>query len=379
MATAETVQARLRKIHPAFVDASGAVNTTIVLHRHSTERGYSVWRDDLLNMKRPGERELDPLLRLFPMQIASLFVTRERLHSPGSVALTADGLEFEITERNTPALFGAAAINSVNDKLLARVAQRQAREFPGISGRVPRSIDGRVGRFGWRGQVATLQDFVQNACATELGLQLVKRSQAASPLGARAQVFDVADKKKEAQPHTDMDARQVMDLTGFVMRLPRPRQTKPTISGATALSHISGERVFNDVGCAACHMRKVGKIDGLYSDLLLHDMGPDLSDPAAAIPPGGTSFSSGGYYSGGTAPGITVSSAVAELRREWRTPPLWGVNDSAPYLHDGRAATIEEAVRAHGGEAEAAAKRFRELTAIERDSMLTFLATLVAP
>ena len=45
-------------------------------------------------------------------------------------------------------------------------------------------------------------------------------------------------------------------------------------------------------------MRKVGKIDGLYSDLLLHDMGPELSDPAAAIADG-SSFSTGGYYAGG--------------------------------------------------------------------------------
>jgi CxxC motif-containing protein (DUF1111 family) len=78
-------------------------------------------------------------------------------------------------------------------------------------------------------------------------------------------------------------------------------------------------------------------------------------------------------------PGVDVTSSLAELRREWRTPPLWGVRDSAPYLHDGRAATLEEAIRAHGGEAEAVVEKFRALTAMERDSLLAFLDTLAAP
>ena len=76
----------------------------IVLHRHSTGRGYSVWREDLLRLKNDGQRELDPLLRLFPMQALTMFITRERQHSPRSIPLATDGLEFEITERNTPAL-----------------------------------------------------------------------------------------------------------------------------------------------------------------------------------------------------------------------------------------------------------------------------------
>ena len=47
---------------------------------------------------------------------------------------------------------------------------------------------------------------------------------------------------------------------------------------------------------------------------------------------------------------------------EWRTPPLWGLRDSAPYLHDGRAATLEEAIELHGGEASDLAARFQGLS-----------------
>jgi CxxC motif-containing protein (DUF1111 family) len=64
---------------------------------------------------------------------------------------------------------------------------------------------------------------------------------------------------------------------------------------------------------------------------------------------------------------------------EWRTAPLWGVADSAPYLHDGRAATLEEAIEAHGGEAANAAGRFHELAPDQRVALIAFLKTLRAP
>ena len=104
----------------------------------------------------------------------------------------------------------------------------------------------------------------------------------------------------------------------------------PKLQGTLALSHLTGEKIFNNIGCAACHTRQVGKIDGIYSDLLLHDMGADLSDPAPAIPSGGSSFRSSGYGGGSFLPSTPITSSLAELRRKWRTPPLWGVRNSIP-------------------------------------------------
>ena len=74
-----------------------------------------------------------------------------------------------------------------------------------------------------------------------------------------------------------------------------------------------------------------------------------------------------------------VQGSQEDPRQEWKTPPLWGVRDSGPYLHDGRAATIEDAVLQHGGEATSSAKRFRELSDVERAQLLTFLSSLAAP
>jgi CxxC motif-containing protein (DUF1111 family) len=73
------------------------------------------------------------------------------------------------------------------------------------------------------------------------------------------------------------------------------------------------------------------------------------------------------------------ATVVGAARQEWRTPPLWGVRDSAPYLHDGRAATIEQAVALHGGEAQKTAQRFFSLAPEERLQVMTFLKSLVAP
>jgi CxxC motif-containing protein (DUF1111 family) len=104
---------------------------------------------------------------------------------------------------------------------------------------------------------------------------------------------------------------------------------------------------------------RVGDIDSIYSDLLLHDMGPALSD-------------SGGYY-GISEPKSTTNGVKSQ---EWRTPPLWGFRDSGPYLHDGRAENLEEAVALHGGEATNSAKRFFKLLPAERLRVQAFLRSL---
>ena len=102
------------------------------------------------------------------------------------------------------------------------------------------------------------------------------------------------------------------------------------------------------MGCAACHVPDLGGVP-LYSDLLVHDMGPVLDD------------------------GVVQGAARGA---DWRTTPLWGLRDRPRLLHDGRARSIEAAILAHGGEAEAAAQRFRGLSAAERSALLEFLKTL---
>ena len=107
----------------------------------------------------------------------------------------------------------------------------------------------------------------------------------------------------------------------------------------------------------------MGPAVGIYSDLLLHDMGQGLSD-------------SGEYYGGSTPADGPIAVAKPS---EWRTPPLWGFRDSGPYLHDGRAETLAEAVALHGGEADQTAHRFARLEPYYQSAITTFLESLSAP
>jgi CxxC motif-containing protein (DUF1111 family) len=364
--------AKLREIHPGFAASQSQVQT-IVLHRQSTDRRYDAWRLKLLGHE---PFVLDTDVAEDPAQPIS-FARLDTVASDGMgkkhvKTLVIDGLQLRLSERNTPALFGARLIDNISERVLRQVALEQSRKHPGISGRVPRSIDGKVGRFGWRGQVATLRDFIHNACATELGLALQNREQAVSPLPETLQFSPVELKKPEQR--IDLDSTQVGELEAFVHSLRRPVQSKRKTD---ELELLVGETVFEKVGCAACHQERIARINGIYSDLLLHDMGAELSDPAPAVSPN-QRFSFGSGYGGGSI-SIASTADISELQREWRTPPLWGVRDSAPYLHDGRAGTLEEAIAWHGGEAEESVEKFNDLLVTDRASLVAFLNTLVAP
>lgn len=118
----------------------------------------------------------------------------------------------------------------------------------------------------------------------------------------------------------------------------------------------------------------------LIVNVLLHDMGSELADPVEPNPDVELVPHVFRGYSG------TGSVFLAEeerrdpsLPRQWRTPPLWGVRDSAPYLHDGRADTLAEAILEHGGQGGSSASKFKALPANDRVAMVTFLESLQAP
>jgi CxxC motif-containing protein (DUF1111 family) len=281
------------------------------------------------------------------------------------------GPPFRLSHRNTPALFGAGLINSISDKTLLDLAKQQAEHSPEIAGRVARTPDGSVGRFGWRGQIATLGEFVVSACAMELGLENDGHPQARNPLDPKTSSLDGHDLTRE----------QCDALVAYVAALPAPARREP--GSRKEAEHVScGEKLFESCGCIACHIPNVGKVNGMYSDLLLHDLGSMLEDPVPAFPEQVKHVQivrgSGGAYSGDRTI-ETIAELPAPLRREWKTPPLWGLRDSAPYLHDGRARTLTEAITAHGGQAEASVNKFRGLDYLSRTYLQDFLNSLGAP
>lgn len=354
---------RVAAFHPAL--ASGRLSATTVLHRFSSNPNYEAWRKRFL---ATGEQTQFPLARIVAIATAA---NKHSLKATNPVQ-QLDGMAYQHSKRNTPALFGAGLIDSLPDSVFDEMQQRQAAKTGGVSGRAPRAANGKAGRFGWRGQTENLHEFVLGACAVELGLEAPGHSQPIDPLNVP---FD--DNGRPLPPGRktfDISEEQCKSLTQFVRRLPPPRQSVPS-NDLEAEAIASGERRFEKIGCADCHVRQVAHIYGIYSDLLLHDMGEALEDPAPANPAQG-SLGAASYYGGVDS---LLVKALPEERREWRTPPLWGVRDSAPYLHDGRAQTFAEAIAWHGGEAAKSAREFRQLEKDEQEEVLAFLNCLAAP
>jgi CxxC motif-containing protein (DUF1111 family) len=225
--------------------------------------------------------------------------------------------------RNAPALFGDGRIDAIPESAILAGAVPQA---DGVLGRPNLLSDGQVGRFGWKGDTATLRQFVGEAFRNELGITNPIAPQDLTPAGACGGDMGTPE----------ADASIVADVVAYVDSLPSPEPT----SAPSAL--------FTNLGCDACHVPRLGDVP-LYSDLLLHDMGRALDD------------------------GMLQGRASGH---DWRTAPLWGLGQRTRYLHDGRARSMEAAILAHAGEAEPAMQRFRALSADQRASLVAFLNTL---
>jgi CxxC motif-containing protein (DUF1111 family) len=195
-----------------------------------------------------------------------------------------------------------------------------------------------------------------------------------------------------------MDQAECDALVAYLRNLPAPVQHKAA-SPQEAEMLSAGGKHFAAVGCANCHVQQLGAVSGIYSDLLLHDMGQDLGDSGdynvfvpdtpeeqQADDPVPSLVQQSQLRNDPNASARNNPPTKAErektigaMRQEWRTPPLWGVRDSGPYLHDGRAETLEQSIAFHGGEAASSAKRFFMLKPDERAELIAFLKSLVAP
>ena len=306
-------------IHPGF-----RAGRSVVLHRFGTDPEYQTWRATVL-----GRR--------------------------GAVRV-------EISERNPTPLFGAGLIDTIPDEAIEAVARRSV-GASGVRGRVARLKGGRVGRFGWKAQTETLEEFALSAAASEVGLEVPGHHQAGDPrlpgIGAAG---------------LDLDRDECAALVAYVRALPAPVELVPADAKEAARIEAGGA-TFAAIGCAACHLPKLGDVEGIYSDLLLHDMGPKLVDTGSY----GVFVARPAGAGGPNAEGGPRGESAGVLVQEWRTPPLWGVRDSAPYLHDGRAATIGQAIAQHGGQGAATARRYASLPTLRRGQLDAFLQSLSSP
>ncbi len=264
-----------------------------------------------------------------------------------------------VSPRVAPPVFGVGLLEGIEGDSIVAAEDPDDADGDGISGRAHwvTGADGQrvLGRFGWKAAVPTVE--AQNAGAFNGDIGVTSSLHPDQPC-TEAQA-GCRDRPDGGNPELSDDKLATVTFYTRTLAVPARRQVRQPATDR-------GEAVFARLGCASCHTPEQrsgpSEVTALseqtfrpYTDLLLHDMGPALADDR---------------------PDRDASGS------EWRTPPLWGVglvpvvNDHTRYLHDGRARNLAEAVLWHGGEAEAAQRRFTELPAADRRALLDFLESL---
>ncbi len=268
-------------------------------------------------------------------------------------------LEANVIARRAPIpLFGAGLVEAIPDEAILALEDPDDRNGDGIRGRASRVLDvatgrERIGRFGWKGQQATLLAFSGDAYRNEMGITNDFFSDEVA-LGIDAARLKLCNPRSGIQDvrNRRTGLRGIDNFENF-MRLLAPIE-RGTIDDVVR----QGEALFRVIGCAACHTPALTtgasanplfdrKPVALYSDLLLHDIG--------------------------TGDGIEQASATAD---EIRTPALWGLRFRRPLLHDGSAATAEHAIARHDREASFSRKQYEALPDRQRTAILAFLHSL---
>jgi CxxC motif-containing protein (DUF1111 family) len=263
-----------------------------------------------------------------------------------------------IARRKSLALFGNGLVEAIPDDVLIRMEDPDDLNGDGISGRAHRVNDKasdqiRIGRFGWKAQQASLLTFGAEAYRDEMGITNDLFPEEACPGGdcKKIQFFNPVPGLQDA-PSLTTGLRGIDDFENFMKFLgPPPRAT---ISAEAQ----RGELLFRATGCSSCHVPSLrtgtNPVRALsfkrffpYGDFLLHDIG--------------------------TGDGIAQGDAKPE---EIRTPPLWGVRLRAPFLHDGRASTLREAIQMHGGEALNSRTLYEQSSPLDQNAIVAFLGSL---
>jgi len=270
-----------------------------------------------------------------------------------------NGSPVVVAQRNALPIFGVGLFEFVTNDTIFSMADPDDLDGDGISGRY-NTDNGAVGRLGVKSQSNNIEAFTRAPLRNQMGITNNPFLGSAGTVSlGMPQVTTDPDRPLTDQdgiPDPEISTDDLGDLIAFT-RFLAPVEPLAFDEAATR-----GEATFDAIGCTKCHVPELptsrfGTIRP-YTDLLIHDMGPDLADGLGLGLPQFSSLSPGGTHS------------------EFRTQPLWGVSLSAPFLHDGRAETLREAIELHAGEAQAIRDAFVALAAADQDDVIAFLEHL---
>lgn len=276
-------------------------------------------------------------------------------------------------------LFGAGLIEAIPDRVIRENAAAQSAQW-GVAGHpnvtqlsnitgtaVTNGNDGTISRFGWKAQNQSLLLFSGEAYNVEMGITnelfQVERDETAACQFAR-----VPNTATKFDLHTTPEGlSDMLSFALFMQFLAVPVPSPDTPGGAASIA--SGRAIFEQIGCGACHTPTLTTGDSphavmrdkpvhLFSDLLVHGMGPGLADD------------------------ILQGKAAGD---EFRTAPLWGLGQRIFFLHDGRTDDLVVAIYAHrsGGdplypasEANDVINAYDALSSGDQQCVLNFLRSL---
>jgi CxxC motif-containing protein (DUF1111 family) len=288
------------------------------------------------------------------------------------------GAPAQFSARIAPQLVGIGLLEAIPEAAILALADENDANGDGISGKAQKVTDPvtgevRLGRFGYKAGTSSVRHQVAAALNTDMG---VTTSVLPKPDCGSSQ-------SNCGNTGSELSDAHLTNLVKYIALL--GVRSQRDYANAQV---IQGKAIFTSTGCAACHTETFkttayapfaelrNETIHPYTDLLLHDMGTGLADT------------------------LGEGSATGS---EWRTPPLWGVGlspcvtggvtgtpggtphgvdgnevctPSANYLHDGRARTIDEAIRWHGGEGLKAEQAYERLSAGDKDSLVKFINSL---
>ena len=262
-----------------------------------------------------------------------------------------------ISPRVAPPVFGLGLLEAIDESEIIARADENDSDGDSISGKpnyVWDEIANKkvIGRFGWKANNPNILQQSAGAYNEDMGITnfiFQKESSYGQVQFSTQEVYDVSD--------------SLLQSVSFYIRT----LAVPARRNADDVVVLNGKKIFVAAKCSSCHIPKSHTATNVafpeisdqtifpYTDLLLHDMGEDLSDHR---------------------PDFEASG------KEWRTAPLWGigltkvVNGHNNFLHDGRARSLMEAVLWHGGEAEASRQYVKNLSGADRDALIKFLESL---